>query len=98
VENYLISKTGLPIESIVLYNGSEDWDSLRMMVEGSDMPGRDKVLNIIDTVPVVDPVTKRERDAVLRSLDGGRPYSYMYQHFFPVLRNVTYIKLLFENK
>jgi outer membrane protein OmpA-like peptidoglycan-associated protein len=98
VKNYILKKTGLADETIMLYNGSEDWRGLKILVEQSDMPSKEAVLRIIDTVPVWDSVTKQGREKSLMDLDGGIPYRYMYRYFFPLLRNAAYIKIYYDNK
>lgn len=98
VQNHIRDYTGLPDDAIMLYNGSEDWRGLKILVEQSDMPSKQRVLEIIDTVPVWDPATGRGREKELMRIDGGRPYRYMYQNFFPLLRNAAYIKIYYDNK
>ncbi len=98
VKNYIRDYTGLPDDAIMLYNGSEDWRGLKILVEQSDMPSKERVLEIIDTVPVWDPATGRGREEELMRIDGGRPYRYMYQNFFPLLRNAAYIKIYYDSK
>jgi hypothetical protein len=93
-----MDKTGMADENIALYNGSEDWHGLRMLVERSDMPSKHRVMEIIDTVPVWDSKTRRGRERELMDLDGGAPYRYMYRNFFPLLRNATYIKIYYDDK
>ncbi len=98
VKNYILQQTGLPDDAIMIYNGSEDWRGLKMLVEQSDIPSKERVLEIIDTVPIVNTRTKRGREAELMRLDGGRPYRYMYKNLFPRLRNASYIKIYYDNK
>lgn len=98
LKKYLVSKTSLNGENIHLYNGAEDWAGLRMMVAASDMPSREAVLNIIDTVPIWDDTTRVGRENALMRLDGGAPYRYMLENFFPQLRSAAYIKVFYENK
>ncbi len=98
VKKYIMDQSGLAADDIYIYNGSEDWRGLRMLVEQSDFWWKDSVLNIIDTVPVWDPQRKTGREAELMRLHGGEPYKYMYNNWFPLLRNAAYIKIYFENK
>jgi outer membrane protein OmpA-like peptidoglycan-associated protein len=98
VKNYILEQTGLPDEDIKLYNGSEDWRGLKIMVEQSAMPSREAVLRIIDTVPVWDSAKGSGREEALMAVDGGVPYKYMYDNFFPLLRNAAYIKIYYDNK
>ncbi len=98
VKSYILQHTGLSDDTIMIYNGSEDWRGLKILVEQSNMPSKQRVLEIIDTVPVWDTGTGRGREAMLQQLDGGRPYKYMYDNFFPLLRNAAYIKIYYDNK
>lgn len=66
-----------------------DWDGLYRLVEQSDMPYRDEVLDIIKNTPELDPSRGRNyelRRKTLEKLHGGEPYKYMYDNFFPTLR------------
>lgn len=98
VKKYIIDHSTLPDSAIVLYNGSEDWRGLRMIVEQSDMPEKERVLDIIDNTPIWDSQKQSGRLSELMRLDGGKPYLYMYNNFFPKLRNAAYIRVYFDNK
>jgi hypothetical protein len=66
---------------------AEDWDGLAECVRNADplvLPQRNEILNIIHNVPVFS-----GRQAQLMLLDEGRPYRYMYTHFFPLQRRST---------
>jgi hypothetical protein len=96
VKRYLLLHTGLSADDITAYTGAENWDGLREQVEKSDMPCRDEVLRIIDTVPIWDSAARRGRESELMKLGAGVPYKYMYRHFFPLLRNAAYIKIYID--
>ena len=85
----------MTLDTRVLGAGA-DWKGLRAMVEGSSMPGRGRVLRVLDTCPVWNPLTRVSRLDVLRGLDGGESYRYMARYFFPGLRNAAYIKVFYE--
>lgn len=97
LKEYLAEVADLESDLVELYNGSEDWRGLRKLVEQSDMYAKQAVLNIIDNTPVENAQTARSRLDELKRLDGGRPYKYMYDNFFPLLRNAAYIKVYYEN-
>lgn len=60
---------------------SDNWTLLREKVAAdSAMPSREAVLRIIDDIPAA-----RGREQALQSLDEGRPYRYILDHFFPEL-------------
>lgn len=70
---------------------AEDWGRLAEMVRTSNMPDKEKVLDIIDNVDIF-----KGREAKLMALSGGRPWAYMLKEFFPKLRcascRVGYLK------
>ncbi len=69
-----------------------DWKGLTCLVEKSQMPYRDRTLDILRNTPewirykgeIVD-----GRKQQLKLLAGGRPWEYMYIVFFPDLRRAT---------
>lgn len=67
-----------------------DWKGLTLLVEDSDMPYRNEVLDILLNTPVWvirngKVVDSRHRQ--LGMLHGGRAWRYMEEHFFPELRS-----------
>lgn len=66
-----------------------DWAGLERMVEQSDMPYRDEVLNILRNTPewvTRNGVVVDSRKHQLTALHNGKAWWYMYDHFFPELR------------
>ena len=66
-----------------------DWEGLYRLVEPSNMPYRDEVLDIIKNTPELDQSRGRNyelRRKTLERLHGGEPWQYMYDNFFPILR------------
>ena len=78
-------------EQFRLVNGVENWDGLRRMVAGSQMPGREEVLAVIDSIPV-----EQGRKSRLMALRGGDAYRYMLREFFPLLRNACYVSVYYD--
>jgi hypothetical protein len=62
------------------------------------MPQKQRIVELIDTVPVWDKARNLGRLGELMRLDGGEPYRYMLDKLFPELRQAAYIKVYFENK
>mgnify|MGYP002593978391 FL=1 len=90
-----ISLDGIPLD---IDSRGIDWQGLTELVEKSDMPYRDEVLNILRNTPewitrggVVVDGRKRQ----LGMLHGGQAWNYMYEHFFPTLRG-SGVKLVCE--
>lgn len=91
LSDYAVAR-GVPAQSIEMVNMAEGWDELRDMVANSEnVPYREEILRIIDTVPVLE---GRERQLMV--LHGGVPYRWMLKHFFPRQRNAGYVKIYFE--
>lgn len=97
LRDFLTAHTSVPASAIYLYNGAVDWTGLRELVAGSRMPARDRVLAVIDGMPVWDTQRNRGRLGELMRLDRGDPYRYMMREFFPFLRQAAFIRIYYEN-
>jgi outer membrane protein OmpA-like peptidoglycan-associated protein len=97
VRDYLIARSPLTIDDMLVHGAGADWRGLRALVDASTMPARADVLRIIDTYPIWNPRTRVGRLATLMSLDGGKPYRYLLERFFPMLRSAAFIKVFYEN-
>lgn len=61
------------------------------------MPGRERVLDIIDNCPVWDSRNRIGRNTLLKRLDGGTAFRYMAENIFPMLRNGAFIRVYYSN-
>lgn len=95
VQDFTCVKTGLSPEAVVVYNGGVDWQGLRMLVEASDLPEKEQILEIIGDQPDDQSLNTRKLQALQRL---GSAYRYMYDRFFPDLRNAAYIRVYYENE
>lgn len=91
LKNYLEKRKNYDNYLFELFNGGEDWEGLRYLVEKSDMKYRNEVLDIIDNVPLLN-----GREKKLMELGGGEPYKYMLKNFFSDLRNAGYIQVYYD--
>ncbi|MCC8088644.1 MAG: DUF3868 domain-containing protein [Rikenellaceae bacterium] len=82
---YIRNKFSIPDLLFKVDNVAEDWDGLLAQLQQSEMDGKYRVLEIINSTSDYD---ARERQ--LRVLDGGRPFRYMLNEMFPSLRRVEY--------
>ncbi len=89
--NYILQHTSIPDSMISKFPGKVGWSLLRKMVDESDRPYREEVLDILDNTPfwvfdnqgrIVD-----SRDRQLKSLHGGQAWMDMYERFFPDIRS-----------
>ncbi len=79
---YLRYVTGISVDKIHAKSLDEDWDRLYELIEDSDIPYREEVLNIIETK------SWGERKQALKDLAGGRVWRILMDDFFPQLRCV----------
>lgn len=89
LKNYIQSRLPIPDSIFVQESRGINWIDLIALVEESDMPNKEDMLHILRDVPEIEEVDGRvtyPRKKAMEQLDGGRPYRYMYNHFFPVLR------------
>jgi outer membrane protein OmpA-like peptidoglycan-associated protein len=98
LKDYIGARSHIDTDLIQMYNGVEDWEGLRMLVEKSTLANKWAVIDIIDNVPLADPVRRTGREDEIKKLDNGRTYQYMLKNFFPELRKAAYIKVFYENK
>lgn len=93
---YLLARFDYPQSIYNVKFGGENWSGLRQRVVASDMPSRQQVLHIIESVPEeINYVTNTSRKKSLMDLNGGIPYRYMLREFFPSLRKAV-CKIDFE--
>lgn len=99
VKEYIMKNTTVPDAMISLYNGSEDWSGLRALVAASEIADKAQVLKIIDTVPALSADGQQKlRLQRLQQLNGGATYRYLYDNFFPRLRNGAFIRVYYRNR
>lgn len=82
---YLQPIYGVPVRNSTVGSVAEDWDGLSELVEASDIPSKECVLEIINSGLHPD-----AKEAKLRRLAGGRPWKIMIDTMFPKLRRVEY--------
>ena len=79
-ENYLVGNLPIRVSWV-----AEDWDSIRTLVAGSDMPLGRAVSDIINTVDLTG-----GRERMLMQLADGTSYRYLCDRIFPRIRRVEY--------
>lgn len=70
---------------VVAEGKGEDWDGLRKLVDASNMAQRQTILDIIDKYS-----TDTEREADIKTLDGGKVYRDLLDNYYPKLRHTTF--------
>lgn len=98
IKEHIITGTSMQPDKILVHNGSVDWRGLRSMVSGSNMQYRNEVLKVIDGTPLRTPEDHIIRLKGLKNIADGTAYNYMFENFFPHLRNGAFIKVYYKNK
>jgi hypothetical protein len=98
VKSYLEANTGLRSDMIATHNGEVDWRSLRKMIEEGEMPEKQRLLDIIDTMPVWDSRRGVGRLGTIMRMNGGRTYRHLATEHFPYLRTGAFISVYYENQ
>jgi len=86
LKNYLLDRGNDTPNSLQVTWTAEDWDSIRSLVDASQLRLRTAALDIIDHVDVVS-----GREQQLRMLDGGAFYESLEHNLFPQLQRIEYV-------
>ncbi len=89
ISNYLHQRISFANNAVESVLRTEDYIELENMVEASNMPYRDEVLEILRTYPTeqrVDGVLRNPCKSALINLHGGAAWQYMLKNFYPALR------------
>lgn len=98
IRSYLEKRGSLEGYAFDVESRGVNWEELAALVESSDMPNRDEVLEILYHTPEFviregEVVDSRQRQ--LGMLHGGQPWHYMEERFFPELR-ASGVHVVFE--
>ncbi|PXV58385.1 OmpA family protein [Dysgonomonas alginatilytica] len=86
LNNYLQERYSLPENLFHIDWMGEDWDGLIKLIQDGNMDKKEEVLSIINSTDIFD-----GREKQLMQFDGGRPYRFMLNEYFPLLRRVNYL-------
>jgi|UniRef100_UPI0035656D3A hypothetical protein len=79
--NYLLPRLALKDTSVKAEGGGEDWESLKQLLEASDIKGKDQLLDIIHQCGTTDACEQK-----MKTIAGGAPYRQMAKEIYPKLR------------
>lgn len=85
LKEYIKSRFSIDDNLLRVTSHGEDWEGLTEQVRASSLPQKDRILDIIATVPVAE-----GRESALMRLDKGVPYLRMLKEMFPALRRIEY--------
>lgn len=85
LRTYIQQRYNLPSSLFNISWVGEDWDGLVGLIENGNMDKKQEVLAIINGTDIFD-----GREKHLMELDRGRPYRFMFDEYFPLLRKVNY--------
>lgn len=86
LQSYIQQKYNLPYSLFDVDWVGEDWEGLVKLIESGDMQQKQEVLAIINSTEILD-----GREKKLMQLGGGKPYLFMLNTYFPLLRKVNYV-------
>lgn len=86
LQTYILQKYSLPYSLFNVSWVGEDWDGLVTLIQSGNMDKKQEVLAIINDTEILD-----GREKKLMQLDGGQPYRFMLNTYFPLLRRVNYV-------
>lgn len=95
LKQYLLDKYSLPFDDIEVIAAGEAWADFRADVAAtdlSDLPERDRILQIIDGSRDPD-----DKEWLIKTLDGGKPWRYISEHILPRQRVAGFIKIYYRN-
>ncbi len=91
LSSWIVSNCNVTEDKIQKSSGGVGWDILRSQLESSDVAYSQKVIDIIDNVPIwvfdKNGTIISGRKKVLMELDYGRTWNDMRQRFFPDIRS-----------
>lgn len=106
IRDYILERWEVQDSILVPIGCGIAWDKLTQLVEASDMPYRDEILNILNNVPEetwkrVNPTDRwltlvDSREKHLMDLRGGKPYKYLYDNIYPELRYGSQILIHYD--
>ena len=86
LQTYIQQKYSIPYSLFNVSWVGEDWDGLVTLIKNGNMDKKQEVLTIINDTKILD-----GREKKLMQLDGGKPYRFMLNTYFPMLRRVNYV-------
>lgn len=91
LKRYIQRHVKTPDSLFEVANGGEAWTELRSQIEDLHFDGRDEMLRIIDTEKDVN-----VRERKLKTLMGGKPYSYLRENVLSDQRNSGYLRIYYD--
>lgn len=82
--NYLLPRLALKDTSVKAEGGGEDWESLRKLLEKSEIKDKDRLLDVINQCGTTDACEQK-----MKTIAGGIPYRQMATDIYPKLRRTV---------
>lgn len=87
MQDWLLKTTSIPDSVFFTEARGEDWNIFRsLVVNDKNIPAREQLLNIIDSKNDI-----QAKEMAIRRLDGGKTWSYLAMHVFPLMRSAEVI-------
>lgn len=91
LKKYIQQRVKIADSMFDVANGGEAWTELRSQIEDLQFDGRDEMLRIIDTESDVN-----KRELKLKTLRGGKPYSFLREKVLADQRNSGYLRIYYD--
>ena len=91
LKKYIQQRVKIADSMFDVANGGEAWTELRSQIEDLQFDGRDEMLRIIDTESDVN-----KRELKLKTLRGGKPYSFLRDKVLADQRNSGYLRVYYD--
>lgn len=85
LKDYISEIHQLQSESLRVLPGEENWSDLAELVEMTGIAHKEEILHIMEHVEDPD-----EKEAAIKQIDKGKPYSLMFRILYPSLRKNTF--------
>lgn len=85
LRTYILSNYDIAPDRIAVNPGAENWDGLAQVLQASQLPHKELMLQIIDSIADPD-----SREAAIRRIAGGQPYLTLLATVYPNLRKNTF--------
>lgn len=85
LKRYVMNLYDFDEKIITAYSTAEDWDGFVRFLNKSNLKEKDEILSIINQKILPD-----DKELKLKALNGGEPYRFILQNWFPALRHSDY--------
>ena len=98
LEKYVRSRIDIPEDIITRSDHYIAWDELKEMVQSSDLPNKEDVIQIIDSENISTGNNLDSRIGALKAMDGGKTWRIIFNRYFIHMRNAYMVIVTEKNE